>query len=96
MYHDNGRETVRDFGLRSYLNPFNPTTAISYQLLSISHVTLRVYDVLGREVATLVNGRQIAGSHVVEFDAGRLASGVYLSVLSVNGKLSVHKMLYLK
>ena len=62
---------------QNYPNPFNPTTAISYQLSAASNVTLKVYDILGREVATLVNGRETAGNYSVTFNGSRLASGVY-------------------
>ncbi len=62
---------------QNYPNPFNPTTEVSYQLSAGSLVTLRVYDILGREVATLVNGYQPAGLHTVTFDAKGLASGAY-------------------
>ena len=92
--------------LQNYPNPFNPSTTISYRLSAVSRVTLRVYDVLGQEVATLVDGRQGAGNHSVTFsaeggfaysgNASGLASGVYVSVLSVNGKFFTQKMLYLK
>jgi len=68
---------------QNYPNPFNPSTIISYQLSAISYVTLKVYDVLGRELKTLVNIRQNAGNHKVSFDAGNLSSGVYLYRLVV-------------
>jgi aminopeptidase N len=61
----------------SYPNPFNPTATIVYQLPSISDVVLDVYDVLGRKIATLVNGMQTPGTYKVTFDGHDLASGVY-------------------
>ncbi|MBI3006072.1 MAG: T9SS type A sorting domain-containing protein, partial [Ignavibacteriales bacterium] len=67
-----------DFALfRNYPNPFNPETNISYRLSTDAHVTLRVFDVLGREVATLVRNFQKAGLHSVRFSAGNLPSGIY-------------------
>jgi len=61
----------------AYPNSFNPTTMIKYQLPKDSHVTLKVYDILGREVMTLVNGMETAGMHEVTFDGSKFASGVY-------------------
>ncbi|MGO9480260.1 MAG: T9SS type A sorting domain-containing protein, partial [Candidatus Kryptoniota bacterium] len=61
-----------------------------------SYVSLRVYDILGREVATLVNGIQDAGVHVATFDGTRLASGVYFYRLTASGKNQVKKMLLAK
>jgi len=80
----------------AYPNPFNPVTAISYQLPANSHVSLKVYNVSGREVATLVDGYRSAGSHEVTFDGSGLASGVYLYRLEANGQQAVGKMILLK
>ncbi len=63
---------------QNYPNPFNPSTTISYELSANSYVALRVYDVLGREVTTLVTAHQKAGTYSATFDAGKLSSGVYL------------------
>ncbi len=62
----------------NYPNPFNPSTNIHYELPEVAHVTLRVFDVIGREVAVLVSEEQQPGHHQVVFDSGRMASGVYL------------------
>jgi len=62
---------------QNYPNPFNPSTTIAYQLPSRTHVTLRVFDVLGREVGTLVNDMQEPGYKSLRFNATGLASGVY-------------------
>jgi len=64
-------------------NPFNPQSALSYQLAAYSHVRLKIYDTAGREVKTLVDGWREAGIHKVTFDGARLASGVYLVRLEV-------------
>ena len=63
---------------QNYPNPFNPTTTISYQLSANSKVSLKIYDILGREIFTLADGEQQAGYHQEVFDASRLASGVYI------------------
>jgi len=62
---------------QNYPNPFNPTTAINYQLPVGSHVTLKIYDLIGREVATLVDVEMPAGRHIATWDAKNAASGVY-------------------
>jgi hypothetical protein len=77
--------------LQNYPNPFNPTTAISYQLSATSAVDLRVYDMLGREVAILVQGVQSAGTQIARWNASSLPSGVYtyrLSARPIAGQMS--------
>jgi photosystem II stability/assembly factor-like uncharacterized protein len=81
---------------QNYPNPFNPSTVIRYQLAVSSQTTLKVYDVLGREVATLVNERQAAGNHDVKFDASKLTSGIYFYRLTVGGYTQTKKMLFVK
>jgi hypothetical protein len=77
-------------------NPFNPTTTIAFALAEQGFTTLKVYDLLGREVATLVSGALDAGNHVVTFDASRSASGVYVYRLESNGFTAVKKMVVAK
>jgi hypothetical protein len=86
---------------QNYPNPFNPTTTLSYQLSEASRVTLKVYDILGREVITLTDEQQDAGYYKKTFNASRLASGVYFSRLiatdaSNNKHVFKKKMLMLK
>jgi FG-GAP-like repeat/Secretion system C-terminal sorting domain/FG-GAP repeat len=68
--------------LQNYPNPFNPSTVISYQLSVISYVTLKVYDVLGKEITTLVNKEQTTGNYTVHFKGSKMPSGVYYYTLS--------------
>ncbi len=82
-------------------NPFNPSTVISYQLPANSHATLRIFNLLGQEVRTLVNGLQTAGEHEVTWDGkdngGRaVASGVYLYRLEAGGQVKTRKLMLLK
>lgn len=80
---------------QNYPNPFNPSTTIQYQLASASRVTLGVFDVLGREVARLVDGEMSAGYHNVQWDATSAASGVYfcrMEAQSLNGGEIFHDM----
>ncbi len=78
VFDNNPRGIPGEFHLQqNYPNPFNPVTNINYRISNISHVTLEVYDVLGKEIATLVNGVQGPGDKSVAFDAGKLSSGVY-------------------
>ncbi len=81
---------------QNYPNPFNPTTVISYQLSAVSNVTLKVYDILGRLVTTLVSEKQSAGSYSVTFDGSRLASGVYFYRLTAGSYTAIKKLVLLK
>ncbi|MBL0062753.1 MAG: trypsin-like peptidase domain-containing protein [bacterium] len=76
---------------QNYPNPFNPTTAIAYDLISGGNVSLKVFDVLGREVATLASGHHEAGRYTVNFDATTLASGVYVYRLETNGFVEIQE-----
>lgn len=81
---------------QNYPNPFNPTTAISYQLTANSFVKLTVSDVLGREVATLVNGQRTSGSHTIMWDAAGMSGGVYFYSLTTGGVTQTRKMQLIK
>ena len=81
---------------QNYPNPFNPTTLIKYQIPVESFTTLKVYDVLGNEVATLVKDEKTAGNYEVEFNATGLASGIYLYKLKAGEFVDVKKMIVLK
>ncbi|PLX31302.1 MAG: hypothetical protein C0600_06055 [Ignavibacteria bacterium] len=76
----------------AYPNPFNPSTVLSYYLEEESDVSLRVYNMLGREVGTLVDAQRDAGFHSVEFDGEGLPSGMYMAVLSANGVVEQKKL----
>ncbi len=81
---------------QNYPNPFNPSTIISWQLPVGSQATLIVYDILGREVATLVNEYKQAGKYETEFNAEAQPSGVYFYQLRAGDYTSVKKMIFLK
>lgn len=100
IYHNTLLETFKLF--QNYPNPFNPTTTISYQLPKKSFVTIKVFDILGKEVATLVNENKPAGYHNVVFDETRsergrgITSGIYIYTISANGIVQTKKMLLVK
>ncbi|MGQ9805769.1 MAG: T9SS type A sorting domain-containing protein [Chlorobiales bacterium] len=81
---------------QNYPNPFNPTTNISYVLPKAENVSLKIYDVLGREVATLVNEVKAAGAYTVPFNASNLASGVYFYRLQAGSFVQTKKMMLVK
>ena len=102
-YNDSQKETAttaqelpNEYSITNYPNPFNPTTTINYQLPGNGFVTIKVYDVLGKEVATLVNENKSAGYYNVNFDASKLTSGVYIYTINVNGFAQSKKMLLMK
>jgi len=80
----------------NYPNPFNPSTTLQFDLAKAGDVRLTVFDVLGKEVATLVDGRMSAGVHSVEFEGEKFASGVYFARLSVGDVAMTRKMVLLK
>ena len=81
---------------QNYPNPFNPTTAISYQLSASGVTTLKIYDAIGREVATLVNEVKDAGYYSAQFDGARLSSGVYFAKLTSSGKTQMRKLVLMR
>ncbi|MGF1669172.1 MAG: T9SS type A sorting domain-containing protein [Balneolaceae bacterium] len=81
---------------QNYPNPFNPSTVISFELPAAANVELKVFDITGREVATLVNEIRTAGMHQVQFDASNLASGMYLYRLKSNNNVLTRKLTLLK
>lgn len=94
---DRTEEIPHDFELsQNYPNPFNPATTINYSIPAAGQVTLKVYDVLGEEVATLVNSEQTAGIYSIRFDAGSKASGVYVYRIEYGGRSFARKMLLIR
>ena len=81
---------------QNYPNPFNPSTSIRFAVPVARHAVLKVYDILGQEVATLVDDRIVAGSHVVRWNPDGLASGVYLYRLEAGGFTASRTLLLLK
>jgi len=95
-----GISGIKDFVLeQNHPNPFNPSTSIKYELFSETHVTLKVYDLIGREIATLVNEVEGKGEHSVVFDASKfsnLTSGIYFYKLTTENYSDVKKMILTK
>ncbi len=81
---------------QNYPNPFNPSTRISFSIPEKSFTTLKIYDILGNEIATLLNEEKPAGYYELQFDASKLSSGVYLYKLQSNGFVQTKKMILLK
>ena len=81
---------------QNYPNPFNPTTVITYDIAKRSRVSLKVYDVLGREVATLINAEKSPGQYQATFNGSDLPSGVYFYRIHAGNYTAVKKLLLLK
>jgi Secretion system C-terminal sorting domain len=81
---------------QNYPNPFNPSTTITYSLPKSSFVTLTIYDLLGREIATLVNEEKLSGTYNVTWNAENISSGVYFYKITAGGYSKVNKMVLLK
>jgi len=82
--------------LQNYPNPFNPSTSISYALPKDGFVNLKMYDVLGREIKTLISEFKKANIYTVDFNASDLSTGVYYYKINVDGYSDVKKMMYIK
>jgi hypothetical protein len=95
---EGGVITARTYELKqNYPNPFNPTTTIEYSIPNKAKVSLKVFDIQGREVVTLVNKNENAGKHTVNFDASKFATGVYFYQLTTNDNQAlVKKMMFIK
>jgi hypothetical protein len=94
---ENGASVPLQYELRqNYPNPFNPSTAISYQLSAFSLVTLKIFDILGREVATLANEVHQPGTYTVRWDASQYPSGVYFYRLEAGDFRATRKLMVLK
>jgi hypothetical protein len=92
-----GSITIDSYDLaQNYPNPFNPSTIIKYQIPEDGVVTLKIYDILGKEVTTLVNEQKSVGKYELNFNASNLASGVYIYRIQVNDFTSSRKMMLLK
>lgn len=81
---------------QNYPNPFNPSTVINYQLLQAGEVKLSVFNLLGKNITTLVNGSQSAGNHSVTWNAGNLPSGIYIYKIETGSFISSRKMILIK
>jgi hypothetical protein len=90
------KEIPDKYEINNFPNPFNPTTVIHYQLPVSGFVTLTIYDMLGKEVAALVNEHKQAGYYGVTFDASNLASGIYIYSIRANNFIQSKKMLLVK
>lgn len=92
-----GNTLVKDFILyQNYPNPFNPETIIRYQLTKSGPVSIKIFDIMGKEIMTLVNEEKSRGQYEIKLDASRLASGIYFYRITANGFNAIKKMILMK
>ena len=92
-----GTEVPVEYSLsQNYPNPFNPVTKINFAIPKQGFVTIRLYDILGREVSRLVNEYMTAGEYTIDFNAGNLSSGIYFYRMEINGFSDIKKMILIK
>jgi hypothetical protein len=92
----NKSEEKNEFSGSNYPNPFNPTTKIKYSIPESGLVVIKIYDMLGKEIAVLVNDKKSAGQHEVTFDGSSLPSGIYFYSINYNKQILSGKMMLLK
>ncbi|MCI0708074.1 MAG: T9SS type A sorting domain-containing protein [Ignavibacteriae bacterium] len=92
----NRNTAEQELALKSYPNPFNPSTQIRYSIKDAGYVSLKVYDLLGREVAVLVDEEKQPGAFTIEWNAGHLPSGMYFSRLESSGRAIIQKLLLVR
>ena len=96
-FSGNTIEPVPTYKLFSnYPNPFNPSTKIKYAVAEKTYVSLKIYDIAGSEVASIVNSEHVAGEYEIEFNAGNLTSGVYLYKIQAGNFVQTKKMILMK
>ncbi|MBU1983612.1 T9SS type A sorting domain-containing protein, partial [bacterium] len=92
-----GNDVIRDYHLaQNYPNPFNSQTQFTFHIPAADHVTLKVFDLMGREVATVVNDDMSMGSHTISWDANHLPTGVYMYTMTSGNFSQTNKLLFLK
>ena len=95
--NNNNNSVPEAYSLKqNFPNPFNPSTKIQFDVPRAGHVKLAVYNLLGNQVGLLADGFEDAGSHVISYDASRLASGIYFYRLEAEGHFETKKMILLK
>ena len=97
LVEDESLLITSEFNLsQNYPNPFNPSTIIAYSIPQRSNVSLKIYDVLGKEIATLIDEQKEAGLYDIKFDASKLSSGVYIYSIQAGDFLESRKMILMK